>query len=120
MLQARRRIKFRVSEAEGEFFEEMARGGVRGMMPGKKGVGAERFKTIGDDGTGGFFREALAPKFRAQMKAQLENIFFRLIRTQASAADVLAVCEQKNRPILNAILAHPGDLFFEPFAHLLI
>ena len=120
MSQASRRVKLFVSEAEVEFFEEMARGGVFGMMSGEKRIGAERFETIGNGGATGLFGETLAPKFRAQVKAELVDFFLKFVRAKACAADVAAIREKKDGPILHAIVELPGQFPFEFFAHLLL
>lgn len=63
MLQSGGSIEMRSHAAEAEFFEEVERGGVFGMMPGEKRVGGNRFESVSDGGAGSLFGETLSPEF---------------------------------------------------------
>lgn len=91
MLQSGGRIELGSGEVEAEFFEQVARGGVFWMMSGEKGVGGDRFETVGNDGACCLFGKALTPKFRAQVKTQLVNVFLEFVGTKSRAANVSTV-----------------------------
>ena len=94
-------VELLVRAAETELQDEMLRGGVCRVMPGKEGRGADIFKGEFYDGTRRFFREAAPPERVAQMDPQFEDEVFDAVGTQARAADVLLRFEKENRPILD-------------------
>ena len=81
-------IELFVGVAEAEFEDEMAGGGVVGMVAGEESRGTELGESKMDDGAGRFFGKAASPEGRFQVNAQLVDARFELTRAEAGATGV--------------------------------
>jgi len=103
VMKAGGRIELFVGVVEAEFEDEVAGGEVGGMMAGEESFGAEQGESKMDDGAGGFFGEAAAPKGTIKMHAEFEDVVFESIGTKAGATGVFAGFEQENWPVLDGV-----------------
>jgi hypothetical protein len=102
-MQARWGIELFVGVPEAEFEDEVAGGGVGGMMAGEESFCAELAEGKWDDGAGGFFGEAAAPEGTIQVNAKFEDAVLESIGAKAGATGVFVGSEKENRPVLDGL-----------------
>ena len=104
-----RRVDLVVGVAEAELFEDSLGDGIVRMMAGKKMVETQRAEGVRDDRLRGFGSQPFSPKLRTEMVAQLEDLFFEIIRMQAAAAHEFVVGEKEDGPVLKVVRGLKGD-----------
>ena len=106
---AGRRVDLVVGVAEAELFEDSLGDGIVWMMAGKKMVETQRAEGVRDDRLRGFGGKPFSPKLRTEMVAQLEDLFFEIVRMQTATAHEFVASEKEDGPVLKVVRGLKGD-----------
>jgi len=111
-------VELVVGVAEAEFFEDVGRRGVFGMMSGEQTFEAEGFKCIRDDGLRGFRGKSFAPELRKEVETEFEDLLSFVVWPKPAAAGESAIFENKDRPVLEFVGELVGNFARQTFDNL--
>ena len=119
MVQPGRRVILVVRVPKAQLLQEPSRRLIRWIVSRKERLHSKNVECALDHRPRSLGSIPLAPESPPQVDPNLANPFFPLVGSKPAAPDMLTRGEQKNRPILDAVRLHRGDLPRKPLLHLL-
>lgn len=118
MFETGRRVILVVRVPKTQLREDPSRRVVRRVVTGKERFSAEGVERVIDHRPRRFRGIPSSPIALSQVDPNLVDLFLCCVRSQAAAPHVLAGCEEKDRPVLDSVGSHRGDLSVESLLHL--